>query len=195
MNGKKLSELLAEVKTLEVKGNADVAVTGVVIDSRQVKEGHLFVAVRGSRVDGHEFDFVREGLRVLVRQQSHVRQVVLRRAVLAAGVFKVIYGSLQLRQIIKPLLAAFCAEHFLVAALVQDLRQEVGDRVPGCRGSRGALDEPEELRGAGAAEQLGLVVLLQCLVERAAVLLGKVFKEITAKRQAYPLAIVAATYS
>ena len=55
MNGKKLSELLAEVKTLEVKGNADVAVTGVVIDSRQVKEGYLFVAVRGSRVDGHEF--------------------------------------------------------------------------------------------------------------------------------------------
>ena len=116
MNGKKLSELLAEVKTLEVKGNADVAVTGVVIDSRQVKEGHLFVAVRGSRVDGHEFDFVREGLRVLVRQQSHVRQVVLRRAVLAAGVFKVIYGSLQLRQIIQPLLTAFRAQHFLIAA-------------------------------------------------------------------------------
>ena len=55
MKGKKLSELLAEVKTLEVKGNADVAVNGVVIDSRQVKEAHLFVAVRGSRVDGHEF--------------------------------------------------------------------------------------------------------------------------------------------
>jgi UDP-N-acetylmuramoyl-L-alanyl-D-glutamate--2,6-diaminopimelate ligase len=55
MEGKKLSELLAKVNTLEVKGNADVTVNGVVIDSRQVKEGHLFVAVRGSRVDGHEF--------------------------------------------------------------------------------------------------------------------------------------------
>ena len=33
----------------------DVALTGVSIDSRQVKPGHLFVAIVGERFDGHQF--------------------------------------------------------------------------------------------------------------------------------------------
>jgi UDP-N-acetylmuramoyl-tripeptide--D-alanyl-D-alanine ligase len=34
---------------------SDVAVTGVAIDTRRVKPGDLFVAIRGERVDGHDF--------------------------------------------------------------------------------------------------------------------------------------------
>ena len=30
-------------------------ITGAVIDSRQVKEGYLFIPIKGERVDGHKF--------------------------------------------------------------------------------------------------------------------------------------------
>ena len=36
-------------------GRPDVTVTGVSIDSRRVKPGDLFVAIRGERFDGHRF--------------------------------------------------------------------------------------------------------------------------------------------
>ena len=50
-----LIELLNGISVLAVKGNADVEVTGVNIDSRRIKEGHLFVAMKGTQVDGHKF--------------------------------------------------------------------------------------------------------------------------------------------
>ncbi|MCR4774698.1 MAG: UDP-N-acetylmuramoyl-L-alanyl-D-glutamate--2,6-diaminopimelate ligase [Prevotella sp.] len=51
----KLSELLKDIQPLSIIGNADVDVTGVNIDSRRVKDGHLFVAMKGTQVDGHKF--------------------------------------------------------------------------------------------------------------------------------------------
>ena len=51
----KLSELLKNIKPTATIGNADVEITGVKIDSRQVKPGHLFVAMKGTQVDGHRF--------------------------------------------------------------------------------------------------------------------------------------------
>jgi UDP-N-acetylmuramoyl-tripeptide--D-alanyl-D-alanine ligase len=38
-----------------VKGDADTAIAGVSIDSRTLKPGELFVAIRGDRFDGHRF--------------------------------------------------------------------------------------------------------------------------------------------
>ena len=51
----KLNELLSKVKSADITGDADVDIMGVDIDSRRVKPGHLFVAVRGTQVDGHSF--------------------------------------------------------------------------------------------------------------------------------------------
>ena len=50
-----LSSILKNVKPLSVVGNAEVEITGVDIDSRKVGEGHLFVAIKGTQVDGHTF--------------------------------------------------------------------------------------------------------------------------------------------
>ena len=50
-----LKELIKNIKTLAVKGSTDKEITGVDIDSRQVSDGHLFVAMRGTQVDGHRF--------------------------------------------------------------------------------------------------------------------------------------------
>ena len=51
----KLNELLKNVKPLAIKGNDQVEIAGVKIDSRQVKPGCLFVAIKGTQVDGHRF--------------------------------------------------------------------------------------------------------------------------------------------
>lgn len=51
----KLSELLKNVKPLSIKGDAEVEITGVNIDSRRIASGHLFVAIKGTQTDGHAY--------------------------------------------------------------------------------------------------------------------------------------------
>ena len=51
----KLSEIITGVKTTEVVGEVDVDITGIEIDSRKITAGNLFVAMRGTQVDGHKF--------------------------------------------------------------------------------------------------------------------------------------------
>ena len=51
----KLNELLRNVKPLCIIGDAEVEVTGVKIDSRQIQPGYLFVAIKGTQTDGHQF--------------------------------------------------------------------------------------------------------------------------------------------
>lgn len=51
----KLRDLLKYVKPLQIIGSDDVDIKGVNIDSRRIENGHLFVAMRGMQVDGHQF--------------------------------------------------------------------------------------------------------------------------------------------
>ncbi len=51
----KLQELLKNIKPTTIEGNTNVEITGVNIDSRKIKDGHLFVAMKGTQVDGHKF--------------------------------------------------------------------------------------------------------------------------------------------
>jgi UDP-N-acetylmuramoyl-L-alanyl-D-glutamate--2,6-diaminopimelate ligase len=51
----KLSELVKDVQPLAVEGPLDREITGIAYDSRRVLPGHLFVAMRGERTDGHQF--------------------------------------------------------------------------------------------------------------------------------------------
>ena len=51
----KLTELLRNVPVEAVEGSADVEITDVNIDSRQVKPGHLFIAIKGTQTDGHQY--------------------------------------------------------------------------------------------------------------------------------------------
>jgi UDP-N-acetylmuramoyl-L-alanyl-D-glutamate--2,6-diaminopimelate ligase len=52
---KKLSEILYKVHTTALKGNTDVDIKNVCIDSRKVEAGSLFIALRGAVMDGHKF--------------------------------------------------------------------------------------------------------------------------------------------
>ncbi len=48
-----LSKILDGITFTELQGSADVEITSITADSRQVKPGTLFVAVKGTQVDGH----------------------------------------------------------------------------------------------------------------------------------------------
>ncbi len=52
---KKLSDILYRVSLLEVSGTTDLTITSVCFDSRKVTAGSLFVATKGTAVDGHGF--------------------------------------------------------------------------------------------------------------------------------------------
>jgi UDP-N-acetylmuramoyl-L-alanyl-D-glutamate--2,6-diaminopimelate ligase len=51
----KLSELLKNIKPTVIIGDTDIDIIGVNIDSRRIADGHLFVAMKGTQVDGHKF--------------------------------------------------------------------------------------------------------------------------------------------
>ena len=51
----KLFELLENVSVLAVQGSTTIEILSVTTDSRQVTKGTLFIAVKGTKVDGNEF--------------------------------------------------------------------------------------------------------------------------------------------
>lgn len=51
----KLKDLIKDLRPLNIKGDVDREITGVNIDSRRIENGQLFVAMKGTQVDGHRF--------------------------------------------------------------------------------------------------------------------------------------------
>ncbi len=77
MNGnpaKRLGELIADIVPCEVRGGGDCIVTSLQIDSRKVRDGALFVALRGEHVDGHLFidAAVAAGARAVVMEREQL---------------------------------------------------------------------------------------------------------------------------
>ena len=51
----KLQDIIQAVVVTAVKGNADVDIVSIDIDSRKAAAGHLFVAIKGTQTDGHQY--------------------------------------------------------------------------------------------------------------------------------------------
>lgn len=68
----KLSALIKDMETVEIQADIDAEVTGIAYDSRAVRPGDLFVAVKGLHADGHDFmqDAVRRGARAVVSEHG-----------------------------------------------------------------------------------------------------------------------------
>ena len=52
---KVLNDILKFVQPIEIIGRDDIKISSIVFDSRKVEKGCLFVATRGTKVDGHDF--------------------------------------------------------------------------------------------------------------------------------------------
>jgi UDP-N-acetylmuramoyl-L-alanyl-D-glutamate--2,6-diaminopimelate ligase len=52
---KLLRDILYKVRLESVKGATDMAIENITFDSRQVSKGTLFIAIKGTQVDGHNF--------------------------------------------------------------------------------------------------------------------------------------------
>ena len=63
-----LSQLLINIKPTAIVGDADIEVAGVCIDSRQATDGFLFIAVKGTQTDGHQYigKAVEQGAKAIV---------------------------------------------------------------------------------------------------------------------------------
>ncbi|MBO4642209.1 MAG: UDP-N-acetylmuramoyl-L-alanyl-D-glutamate--2,6-diaminopimelate ligase [Bacteroidaceae bacterium] len=51
----KLEQLIQKCKPIKIIGNPDIDIKGVEIDSRQIKQDKMFIAMRGTQVDGHSY--------------------------------------------------------------------------------------------------------------------------------------------
>ena len=54
-NSMKLLDLLQDIEVVRIIGNANTEVTGIQSDSRRIESGNIFVAQKGTTVDGHMF--------------------------------------------------------------------------------------------------------------------------------------------
>jgi UDP-N-acetylmuramoyl-L-alanyl-D-glutamate--2,6-diaminopimelate ligase len=63
-----LSTMLSGCSVLHIRGALDTAISGITLDSRQVAQGSVFVAIRGMKVDGNRFvpDAIAQGAAAIV---------------------------------------------------------------------------------------------------------------------------------
>jgi UDP-N-acetylmuramoyl-L-alanyl-D-glutamate--2,6-diaminopimelate ligase len=68
----KLGDLVKAITPVAFRGASDIDITGIAYDSRQVRPGHLFVALPGTRLDGAAFvdDALRRGAAAIVTAPS-----------------------------------------------------------------------------------------------------------------------------
>jgi len=72
-----LADLVRHLPGAKCIGDMGVPITGISYDSRAIKRGEIFVALRGSAQDGHEYiaDAVARGARAVVAERSPVEHI------------------------------------------------------------------------------------------------------------------------
>ncbi len=70
---KELKDILKNIKTLDISGGKTTRVLSVEFDSRKVKNGSVFVAIKGVAVDGHLYisKAIDLGAKAIVYQDSN----------------------------------------------------------------------------------------------------------------------------
>ena len=68
----KLKNMLVGLEGLKVKGDLDIEITGLDRNSKNIKEGYLFIAIKGFSVDGHKFinDAIENGAKAILIEEG-----------------------------------------------------------------------------------------------------------------------------
>lgn len=74
-----LGEVVAVTGGNLVKGSADTVVNSISIDSRTIKRGDLFIAIKGNNFDGHNFvtDALKKGACAAIVEEKNIRNLSL----------------------------------------------------------------------------------------------------------------------
>lgn len=75
-----LKNILIGLEGLKAKGNLDIEIEGIESNSKNVKKGFLFVAIKGFSVDGHNFisNAIKNGaIAVAVQEDYDIKQLDL----------------------------------------------------------------------------------------------------------------------
>ncbi len=186
----KLETLLSHVATIKVDGPADRDITAIAYDSRRVKPGTLFVALKGEKVDGSAFieAAVAAGAEAIVSESAEfktratnitVANARIALADLAAAFFQNPARSLKIAGVTGTngktttafLIKHICESALLRCGLIGTVRYEVGDRVlPAARTTPESLDVHDllwQMRSAGckaAAMEVSSHALVQARV-------------------------------
>jgi len=168
----KLSTLLSSVAAIKVDGPVDREITAIAYDSRRVKPGTLFVALRGEKVDGAQFveQAISAGAEAVVSEVAEFRTKAtnvfvadarIALADLAAAFYQHPDRALKIAGVTGTngktttafLLKHICEVTMHRCGLIGTVRYEVGDRVlPAARTTPESLDLHDllwQMRSAG----------------------------------------------
>jgi UDP-N-acetylmuramoyl-L-alanyl-D-glutamate--2,6-diaminopimelate ligase len=89
----RLRDILTNVQAVQISGDTNPEVTALCIDSRKAKDGAVFIAVRGTTVDGHDYiaKAIEQGCTVIVcealpvERRETVTYVQVKDSAVAAG--------------------------------------------------------------------------------------------------------------
>lgn len=67
-----LIELIGTYKIVKAEGNFNIDITGISQDSKEIKEGYLFIAKEGFNTDGHKYidDAIKNGARAIILHKN-----------------------------------------------------------------------------------------------------------------------------
>ena len=67
-----LKKILVGLEGLKAKGNLDLDITGLESNSKNIKEGYMFIAIKGYSVDGHDYinNAIEAGAKVVMVQEG-----------------------------------------------------------------------------------------------------------------------------
>ena len=73
-----LKNIIAGIEGLKAKGNLDIEVKNITTDSRKVKEGDMFIAIKGFDTDGHKYIgmAIQNGAKVILIDESELKNVM-----------------------------------------------------------------------------------------------------------------------
>jgi len=168
----KLTALLSQVATIKTEGSLDREITAITYDSRRVKPGTLFVALKGEKVDGAAFveKAVAAGAEAVVSEDAEIKTRATNITVadarnaladLGAAFFQHPARALKIAGVTGTngkTTTAFLIKHICEAALLRcgligTVRYEVGDRIlPASRTTPESLDLHDllwQMRSAG----------------------------------------------
>ena len=168
----KLDALLASTATIKIDGPLDREITAIAFDSRRVKPGSLFVALRGEKVDGSQFveQAIAAGAEAVVSEAAEFRtratnvivaDARIALADLAAAFYQHPARALKIAGVTGTngkTTTAFLLKHICEATmhrcgLIGTVRYEVGDRIlPAARTTPESLELHEllwQMRSAG----------------------------------------------